>query len=134
MTIGLPHTPSKALLATVLALVLLFVALAVSGLASYSRNGDLVEIIVAAVFTLVAVGLWKLNRFARGASVLFLWLLLLAVPFGVMGPLMQADMHAAGRSFDLTRALLLGIPVMALCVAALYILHRHKAEFRKRPG
>jgi hypothetical protein len=61
-----------------------------------------------------------------------LWLVVIGLPLGALGPFMQADIAAPGGKLDLSRALAIIIPVVALSVVALYILERYKPEFRKR--
>lgn len=132
--IGLPHTNSRLLLGTVLALVLACLLGAANALAHFVERREVGSLVEGTALVLLGFGLWRLNRFARGACVFLLWCIVIVLPLGIFNPFMMADMAAKSRSLDLTRALLLIVPIVALSLGALHVLAKHKAEFGKRPN
>jgi hypothetical protein len=84
-----------------------------------------VGLILAPLFALLAWGIWSLSRFARWVTIIWLWLLVVIMPIGVLSPReAQADAPYWG-------ALLAAVtPLVVAGLFFLYVLGKHKREFK----
>src|SRR5438445_346548 len=86
-----------------------------------------IGLLVAPLFALLAWGMWSLSRFARWVTVIWLWIVVLVMPLGILMPF-TADVPD-GRPY--WGALLAGLtPLIVLGLFFLYVLGKHKREFK----
>ena len=131
----LPRTNSRVLSVALLLIVLLCALLAASEIVAFVKEpgwGQLIMSGLWAVFwTVLGLGLWKLNPIARNVALFLSWLVVVFLPLGIFNPLMMADMAANGRELNVWRAVLWIAPLVATALAVLYVLSKYRTEFGK---
>jgi len=119
----LPHARSR-LLAVAAALMAAFYALVAIAFAAAVLRAP-VGLALAPLFALLAWGMWKLSRFARWVTVVWIW---------VSVALMILSVFDAGRGsgdFPAWGALLAAVtPLVTLGLFFVLVFGRHKREFK----
>ena len=130
----LPATEKTVLLTVVVALsaCLSLAALALTFLLSQRSLIQLAtDLILAVILLAIAVGLWRLNPIARGATVFLLWITLV-----LDGILWLAAHNSTGgvppSEIELARRLWPAIVAVPVLIAALRVLGKYKADFRRK--
>ena len=122
----LPRTNSG-LLAVVTALIAIFYAVVAAGFALNLMRQP-VGLVLAPLFALLAWGMWSLSRFARWVTIIWLWVMVLVLPVSVITS--SADPQPPGGS-PYWGSLLAGItPLVVLGLFFIYVLGKHKREFK----
>ena len=106
----LPPTRNAAL-GVVVALVSLFYFLVTILLALRGKE-SLPALASAVLFAGLTWGMWRMSRFVRWVTVICLWIMLVAVPL------------------QLSSMVLYAVPFIIAGLAILYVLGKHKREFR----
>ena len=117
----LPHAQNR-LLAVAAALIAVFYAAVAIGFAA-NLGSRPIGFIVAPLFGLLAWGMWKLSRFARWVTVIWLWvmvLLMLAAPFT----------SNAGAQVYWGTLLAAATPLIVAGLFFIYVLGKNKREFK----
>ncbi len=122
----LPRANSR-LLAVAAALLAVFYA-AIAGAFALNLMRLPIGLVLAPLFALLALGMWSLARFARWVTVIWLWVMVLVLPLGVLTS--EADPQSPGGS-PYWGSLLAGItPLVVLGLFFIYVLGKHKREFK----
>jgi len=125
----LPRPVSPALQAVRLSLIAGCLWLAVSAVRE-SPGGNWLPLGLALLLWLpLAVGLWHYHPLARRIAVFLLWLVVIVLPIGVINPFAAMD-GAIDVDQPLWRLALPLLGVIALALAMLHILGKHKDVFR----
>jgi hypothetical protein len=82
-----------------------------------------VGLVVAPLFALLAWGMWKLSRFARWVTIIWMWVLVIAMPLSVFTP-----RGAEGAYWGALLAA--ATPFVAAGLFFIYVLGKHKREFK----
>src|SRR5262249_43281588 len=81
----------------------------------------------AALFALLAWGTWKLSRFARWVSGIWLWTLIVLLPISIFTPgpaeIRDGFTHWGARLAAVT-------PVVSLALFFVHVFGKHKREFK----
>ena len=119
----LPHARSRLLAWTAAALAIFYAAIA-AGLALHLGDHPS-GLALAPLFALLAWGIWSLSRFARWVTLVWLWLIVILLPLGVLMPAKEAGESAYWGS------LLAGAtPLIVAGLFFIYVLGKHKREFK----
>jgi hypothetical protein len=122
----LPRTNSR-LLAVATLLIAVFYAVLAAGFALNLMRQP-VGLVLAPLFALLAWGMWTLSRFARWVTIIWLWILVLALPLGVFTLIVQPQ---SPDNPPFVASLLAGVtPLVALGIFFIYVLGKHKREFK----
>jgi hypothetical protein len=122
----LPRANSR-LLAVAVALITVFYSVVAAGFALNLMRQP-VGLVLAPLFALLAWGMWSLSRFARWVTVIWLWVMVVLLPVGVFTS--SADPQSLGGS-PYWGSLLAGItPLVVLALFFIYVLGKHKREFK----
>jgi hypothetical protein len=122
----LPQARSR-MLAVAAALIAAFYWVIAIGFALHVMRQP-VGLVLSPLFALLAWGIWSLSRFARWVTIIWLWLLVLILPVGVFAPYSPAEAQADVPYWG---ALLAAVtPLIVACLFFLYVLGRHKREFK----
>jgi hypothetical protein len=117
----LPRARSR-LLVVAVALMAAFYAVLAIAFALGVRERP-VGLFLAPLFALLAWGIWKLSRFARWVTIIWVWVMVLVMPLGLVGP-MPPDAPYWGT-------LLAAItPFIVAGLFFLYVFGKHKREFK----
>ena len=129
----LPRAHSRLLLAVVLMLVALCAWESVHLLIGLVSQPDWGAFIMAAAWSLLGVGLWRLHPAARWISVILLWMLIVVLIGGVINPFTAGDQIAEHGTAPSVWMLVAWItPAIAVSLAILHILGKHKGEFGRK--
>ena len=129
----LPHTNSRPLMVVVIILVTLCAAQTMFSLIDLFANPNWGPLIMAALSSLLGVGLWRLHPIARGVAVLLLWVLIIVLIGGTINPFTAGDMMAAGGTAPNVWVLVAWItPAILVLLAMLHILGKYKMDFGKK--
>jgi hypothetical protein len=80
-------------------------------------------LLLAPLFALLAWGMWKLSRFARWVTIIWIWLMVLTMPLGLFGPFPEGSPYWG--------TLLAAIaPFVVLGLFFIYVFGKHKREFK----
>ncbi len=82
-----------------------------------------IGLVIAPLFALLSWGMWKLSRFVRWVTILWLWVLVIAMP----GAVFYSDAGAAVYWGTMLAAV---TPFVVLGLFCIYVLGRHKREFK----
>ena len=123
-----PKTEIPALRAVVFFVIFICIAASANSL-RLAFLGDFVTALIGlAIWIPLAVGLWKLKKMARGATILMLWYVVIIVPLGMINPFAAINDYGPNppNVWSLA-AWIYPCVVIALCV--LHILGKYKKEF-----
>lgn len=122
----LPRAKSR-LLAVAAALIAVFYAALAAGFALQVMRQP-VGLLLAPLFALLAWGMWSLSRFARWVTIIWLWLLVLVLLFGVFTSRPDPQVPEAAPYWG---SLLAGItPLVVAGLFFIYVFGKHKHEFK----
>jgi hypothetical protein len=121
----LPKARSRLLALAAAAMAAFYAAIAIAFAANLmDRPAGLV---IAPLFALLAWGIWTLSRFARWVTIIWIWLMVILMPLGLIGSLGPNGQGAQPYWGALLAA------ITPLVVAGLFFLHifgKHKREFK----
>ena len=117
----LPEARSRLLAVAAALIAAFYCALAIAFTVGVMQRP--VGLVLAPLFALLAWGMWKLARFARWVTIIWIWIMVLVMPLALFGP-MPADAPPWG-------ALLAAItPFVAAGLFFIYVFGKHKREFK----
>ncbi len=120
----LPHAHSRLLAWSVAALAAFYAAVAIGFALHVAREPA--GLLVAPLFALLAWGIWSLSRFARWVTVIWLWIMVLMLPAGILMP-----SHDPAAIAPYWGSLLAGAtPLIVAGLFFIYVLGKHKREFK----
>jgi len=82
-----------------------------------------IGLVIAPLFALLSWGMWKLARFARWVTILWLWILVILMPLAAF----NSD---AGSSVYWGTMLAAVTPFVVVGLFCIYVLGKHKREFK----
>ena len=112
----LPKARSPLLAFAVALMAVFYAAVAIAFAANVMKQP--VGLFVAPLFALLAWGIWTLSRFARWVTVIWIWVMVIVMPLGLVDAPYWGSMLAA-----LT-------PFVVLGLFFLLVFGRHKREFK----
>jgi hypothetical protein len=121
----LPKARSRLLAFAAAAMAAFYAAIAIAFAANLMDRP--VGLVLAPLFALLAWGIWTLSRFARWVTIVWIWLMVILMPLGLIGSFAP---HGQGAQ-PYWGAMLAA--VTPLVVAGLFFLHvfgKHKREFK----
>ena len=119
----LPNARSRLLAWAAAALALFYAAIA----AAFALHvGDHPSgLLLAPLFALLAWGMWALSRFARWVTLVWLWIVVILLPLGILMPAKDTD------AVPYWGSLVAGItPLIVAGLFFIYVLGKHKREFK----
>lgn len=117
----LPRAQSRLLAVTVAGIAAFYAAVAIAFAANVMRVP--VGLVIAPLFGLLAWGMWVLARFARWVTVIWLWLMVILMPLAAFNSDAGAPVYWGTMLAAITPFVVLGL----FCI---YVLGRHKREFK----
>ena len=117
----LPRAQSRLLAVTVAGIAAFYAAVAIAFAANLMRVP--VAVVIAPLFGLLAWGMWVLARFARWVTLIWLWLLVILMPLAAFNSDAGAPVYWGTMLAAITPFVVLGL----FCI---YVLGRHKREFK----
>lgn len=117
----LPHAHDRTLAVAAAILALFYAAVAIGFVVNLASKP--IGFLIAPLFALLAWGMWKLSRFARWVTVIWLWalvLLMLAAPFT----------SNAGAQVYWGTLLAAATPFIVAGLFFIYVLGKNKREFK----
>jgi hypothetical protein len=117
----LPDTRSRLLAVAAALIAAFYAALAVAFAAGVMQRP--VGLVLAPLFALLAWGIWKLSRFARWVTVIWIWIMVLVMPLGLVGPVAPGAPPWGALLAAIT-------PFVAAGLFFLYAFGKHKREFK----
>jgi hypothetical protein len=87
-----------------------------------------VGLLIAPLFALLAWGTWTLSRFARWVTILWIWVMLIVMPLGILAPF--AGPNAQGSQPYWGTMLAAVTPFIVLGFFFLHVFGKHKREFK----
>lgn len=82
-----------------------------------------IGIVLAPLFALLAWGIWKLSRFARWVTIIWVWIMVLVMPLSLVGPVPQDGPHWGTLLAAVT-------PFVVAGLFFIYVFGKHKREFK----
>ena len=122
----LPRAKSR-MLAVAAALIASFYAAIALGFALNVMRAP-IGLLMAPLFALLAWGMWKLSRFARWVTIIWIWLTVVVLLVGVIGPF--SGPGEAGETPYWGTLLAAITPFVALGLFFVYVFGKHKREFK----
>ena len=120
----LPDARSRLLAWSVAALSIFYAAIAI-GFALHIASQP-AGLALAPLFALLSWGIWSLSRFARWVTVIWLWIVVLLLPAGILMPA-----HEPLGIAPYWGTLLAGAaPLIVAGLFFIYVLGKHKREFK----
>jgi hypothetical protein len=120
----LPNARSRLLAVTAALVAVFYGAIAVGFALNVMKHP--VGLVVCPLFALLAWGTWSLSRFARWVTIVWLWVMVILLPFGVFQASTSGD---AGVPYWGT--LLASVtPLVVLALFFIYVFGKHKREFK----
>ncbi|HEY4998514.1 MAG TPA: hypothetical protein VII36_05200 [Usitatibacter sp.] len=119
----LPRAKSRVLAVATAAMAAFYAAVAIGFALNVARQP--VGLIIAPLFALLAWGMWTLSRFARWVTVIWIWVMVIVMPLGVVTTPVAPEPPAYWGSMLAA--------VTPLVVLGLFFLHtfgKHKREFK----
>ena len=87
-----------------------------------------VGLVIAPLFALLAWGIWTLSRAARWVTVIWIWIMVIVMPLGVVGPFAT---RGTGPDAPYWGAMLAAItPLVVAGLFFILVFGRHKREFK----
>ena len=117
----LPQARSRLLVAAVALMATFYAVLAIAFALGVRERP--VGLFLAPLFALLAWGLWKLSRFARWVTIIWVWVMVLAMPLELVGP-MPPDAPYWGTLLAAVT------PFIVAGLFFLYVFGKHKREFK----
>ncbi len=117
----LPQARSRLLVAAVALMATFYAVLAIAFALGVRERP--VGLFLAPLFALLAWGLWKLSRFARWVTIIWVWVMVLVMPLGLVGP-MPPDAPYWGTLLAAVT------PFIVAGLFFLYVFGKHKREFK----
>jgi hypothetical protein len=117
----LPRASSK-LLAVTAALIAAFYAAVAIGFASNIMRAP-IGLLVAPLFAILSAGMWKLARFARWVTLIWLWIMVVLMPAAAFYSDAGAPVYWGTMLAAIT-------PFVVAGVFCIYVLGKHKREFK----
>jgi hypothetical protein len=117
----LPRAKSRLLALTAAGLAAFYAVVAIAFAANLMRAP--IGLVIAPLFGLLAWGMWLLSRFARWVTVIWLWLLVILMPLAAFNSDAGAPVYWGTLLAAITPFVVLGL----FCI---YVLGRHKREFK----
>jgi hypothetical protein len=118
----LPEARSRLLAVAAALLAAFYAAIAIAFALNVMRMP--IGLLLGPLFALLAWGMWKLSRFARWVTIIWLWVMVLVMPMGVFGP------HDSPNTPYWGTMLAAVTPFVVLGLAFIYVLGKHKREFK----
>ena len=117
----LPRAESRLLALTAAGLTIFYAVVAVGFAANVMAKP--IGLVIAPLFGLLAWGMWKLSKFARWVTLIWLWILVILMPLAAIysdagAPVYWGTMFAAVT------------PFVVLGLFCIYVLGRNKREFK----
>jgi hypothetical protein len=122
----LPKARSRLLALAAAAMAAFYAAVAVAFAAHLMDRP--VGLVIAPLFALLAWGTWTLSRFARWVTVIWIWLMVILMPLGLLAPLAAPDAQGPQPYWGAMLA-----AITPLVVAGIFFIHvfgKHKREFK----
>jgi len=117
----LPRTESTLLAVTAAALAVFYAVVAVGFAANVMSRP--IGLLIAPMFALLAWGMWKLAKFARWVTLIWLWIMVILMPL--------AAFHSdAGAPVYWGTLLAAVTPFVVLGLFCIYVLGKKKREFK----
>jgi hypothetical protein len=117
----LPRAESRLLVVTAAVLAAFYAAVAIGFAANLMRVP--VGLVIAPLFGLLAWGMWKLARFARWVTIIWLWVMVILMPIAAFYSDAGAPVHWSTMLAAVTPFVVAGL----FCI---YVLGKHKREFK----
>src|SRR3954463_13593425 len=117
----LPRANSRALALTAAGLAVFYAAVAIGFVANLARTP--VGLLIAPLFALLAWGMWKLARFARWVTLIWMWIMVVLMPLAAFNSDAGAPLHWGTLLAAVTPFVVAGL----FCI---YVLGRNKREFK----
>ncbi len=109
---------------------ILFLLLTLGQLHRYVASSEsLLAPVLAILFTASSYGMLRMTAWARGVTVVLLWLLVVLLIVGIFNPFMASDWMAAGGAPSVATLLAYIIPAEAIIIWMLHILGKYKRRF-----
>jgi hypothetical protein len=118
----LPEARSRLLAVAAALLAAFYAAIAIAFALNVMRMP--IGLLLGPLFALLAWGMWKLSRFARWVTIIWLWVMVLVMPMGVFGPSDSPNTPYWGTMLAAIT------PFVVLGLAFIYVLGKHKREFK----
>ena len=122
----LPKAKSRLLAVAVVLMAAFYAALAMFFAVNVMKQP--VGLLIAPLFAVLAWGMWTLSRFARWVTVIWIWVMVIVMPMGVVAP-----STAQGSPLDAPYwgAMLAAVtPLVVLGLFFLLVFGRYKREFK----
>ena len=122
----LPKARSRLLSITAALMAAFYAAVAIAFALNVMKQP--VGIVLAPLFALLAWGMWTLSRFARWVTVIWVWVMVVVMPLGVVVPMSAQGSRADAPYWG---SLLAAItPLIVLGLFFILVFGRHKREFK----
>jgi hypothetical protein len=118
----LPQAKSRLLAVTAAGLAAFYAAVAIGFAVNITKMP--VGLVVVPVFALLSWGVWKLAKFARWVTLIWIWVMVIVMPIAAFGP------SNAGERVYWGTMLAAITPFMVLGLFCIYVLVKHKREFK----
>jgi hypothetical protein len=117
----LPRANSRLLAITAAALAVFYAAVAIAFAGNLMRAP--IGLLIAPLFALLAWGMWKLARFARWVTLIWLWVMVILMPAAAFYSDAGAPVYWGTMLAAIT-------PFVAAGLFCIYVLGKHKREFK----
>jgi hypothetical protein len=117
----LPEARSRLLAVAVAVMAVFYAVLAIFFAVGVMQRP--IGIVLAPLFALLAWGLWKLSRFARWVTIIWIWVMVLVMPLGLVGPTPPGGPYWGTLLAAIT-------PFIVAGLFFLYVFGKHKREFK----
>ena len=117
----LPRANSRLLAVTAAGLAAFYAAVAIGFAVNLARVP--VGFLIAPLFALLAWGMWKLAKFARWVTIIWLWVMVILMPLAVFYSEAGAPVYWGTMLAAIT-------PFVVAALFCIYVLGKHKREFK----
>ena len=122
----LPKARSRMLAVAVALMAAFYAAVAIAFALNVMKQP--VGLLIAPLFALLAWGIWTLSRAARWVTVIWIWVMVIVMPLGVVGSFSAQSTTADAPYWG---AMLAAVtPFVVLGLFFLLVFGRHKREFK----
>jgi hypothetical protein len=122
----LPRARSRLLAVAAAAMAAFYAAVAVAFAVDIMNRPA--GLLVAPLFALLAWGTWTLSRFARWVTILWIWVMLIVMPLGILAPFTGPSPQGPQPYWGTMLAAL--TPFIVLGLFFLHVFGKHKREFK----